>query len=118
MKFEPDLAREILTRLEDLPYTGGFHLIGVDGAAPEAVSYHVLLLHEAGLVEAMNLSTVERPEWCAVRLTHQGHEFIGAASRSDLWGRAQAAVLKASGSVTLEALKIALGELVKRGLQF
>jgi len=41
-----------------------------------------MLLHEAGFIEAMDLSTLGGICWKPTRLTYNGHEFLDAA-RSD-----------------------------------
>jgi len=45
MKRDMDLAREILAKVEELPYDGGFHNIAVNGRTPDEITYHVMLLH-------------------------------------------------------------------------
>jgi hypothetical protein len=56
MKRDMDLVREILLKVEDLPLDGRFHDVAVDGRTEEEIIYHTMLLHEAGFIEAMDLS--------------------------------------------------------------
>lgn len=76
MKRDMDLVREILMKIEDLPHTCGFHTIAVEGRHKGEISYHVLLLHEAGLIEAQNLTSQDGVDWKPKRLTYAGHEFL------------------------------------------
>jgi hypothetical protein len=68
-----------------------------------------MLLHEAGLVEAMDLGV----GWKPVRLTYSGHEFLDAARNDSIWEKAKTAVVESTGVLTLEGLKVALPMVVK-----
>jgi hypothetical protein len=109
MKRDMELVREILLRVEEIPFDGAFHDIGVEGRSPKEISYRVMLLHEAGLIEAMDLGVCWRP----MRLTHSGHEFLDAARSETVWKNAKTAVVKRTGVLTLEGLKVALPKVVK-----
>ncbi len=74
MKRDMDLVREVLF-VEALPFDGRFHDIAVDGRSLDEITYHVMLLHEAGFIEAMDLSSLRGICWKPTRLTYSGHEF-------------------------------------------
>lgn len=66
MKLDFDLARAILLAIEvddDATGHGWITLGSIEGFSQEEVSYHVQLLHEAGLVEAVNLSESLKFYW-------------------------------------------------------
>jgi hypothetical protein len=42
------------------------------------ITYHAVLAHEAGLIKANNLSSLDGVCWKPKRLTYQGHEFLAA----------------------------------------
>lgn len=113
MKRDMDLVREILLKVEDLPFDGGFHDIGVEGRSNEEVNYHLMLLDEAGLIEAQDLTTLTSTCWKPKRLTYTGHEFLDAARSHTVWTKAKALVLKTSGALTIEAMKVALPHVMK-----
>ena len=52
MRRDMELFREVLMKVEELPFDGRFHDIAVDGRSDEEISYHVMLLQEAGFIEA------------------------------------------------------------------
>jgi len=52
--------------------------------------------------------------WKPKRLTYSGHEFLDAARSDTVWNKAKDMVRKATGTITLEAVKVALPEAVKR----
>jgi hypothetical protein len=109
MKRDMELVREILLKVEELSFDSTFHDIGVAGRSPKEISYHVMLLHEAGFIEAMDLGVC----WKPMRLTHSGKGFLDAARSETVWKKAKTAVVKSTGVLTLEGLKVALPMVVK-----
>jgi len=114
MKRDMNLVRAVLLEVEKLPHDYGFHDIEVEGYAPEEVTYHVRLLHEARLIEAIDLSTMSGVSWKSKRLTYQGHEFLDAARSDTVWEKAKSLVVATTGALTLEGVKAALPEVVKK----
>ena len=53
-----ELCREILVKVEELPFDGRFHDVAVNGRSDEELNYHIMLLNEARLIEAKDLSTL------------------------------------------------------------
>jgi len=54
MKVDVELVREVLLKVEKMPFDGAFHDI-VDGRSQNEIAYHVMILHETEFVEAMDL---------------------------------------------------------------
>jgi hypothetical protein len=113
MKRDMDLVREILLKVEEVPFDGRFHDIAVEGRSMDEITYHVMLLQEAGFIEAMDLSSLSGICWKPTRLTYSGHEFLDAARSDTVWQKAKARTLKSTGTLTLEGLKLALPHVVK-----
>ena len=113
MKRDMDLVREVLLKVEEMPFDGRFYDVNVEGCSDEVINYHVMLLNEAGLIEAIDLSNLGGPCWKPKRLTYSGHEFLDAARSDTVWQKAKAVTLKSAGTLTLEGLKIALPHVVK-----
>lgn len=69
MNLDKDLLRKILlaveAREEDPP---GWTELNLEGREALDVSYHVMLLHEAGLIVGQDLSADDRLEWLPKRL--------------------------------------------------
>ena len=114
MKLDPDLVRQILLKVEEFPFDGAFHDVEIEGRTENEIDYHVMLLHEAGLLEALDLSTLSGPCWKPTRLTYDGHQFLDAARSDTVFQKAKAWSLKSTGTLTLEGLKFALPHVVKR----
>ena len=67
-----------------------------------------MLLHEAGLIEATNVSSHDGVCWRPKYLTYAGNEFLAAAESDTVWHKAKSIVWAGTKTVTLEALKHAL----------
>ena len=114
MKRDMDLIRTILIEVEKLPPEPGFHNVSVPGYTEEEITYHVELAHEAGLIEAVGLTSLDGVCWKPRRLTYQGHQFLDAARSDTVWEKAKNTLLSTAGTITLEGLKAALPEIVKK----
>jgi hypothetical protein len=58
MKRDMDLARQILLQIEAAPSRDSFVSVTSPNHTEAEVSYHVMLLAEAGLIEAHNFSAI------------------------------------------------------------
>ena len=117
MKRDMDLARTILFAIEqneDDPL--GWIELNIPDRSAEEVAYHVMILAEAGLIEAQDLSTMGGFDYKPKRLTWQGHEFLDAARSDTLWERAKKLTLEQTGGLSLDLLKAALLLLGKQAL--
>jgi DNA-binding transcriptional ArsR family regulator len=110
MQRDMDLARAIMLEIKKQPYTGGWLNIAVSGAAPEATDYHIMLLNEAGLIEAIE-PQARSMRWQVVRLTWPGHEFLDAARDEKIWAGARSAMAKVGGF----SMQLAVPLLVEMG---
>jgi hypothetical protein len=116
MKRDMDLARQILLEIEKQPSWGSEINLSMEDYSDEDVSYHVMLLHEAGLIVAVDLSSFSDIKWIPTRLTWQGHEFLDAARDNNRWNKAKDAMGKVGGFV-FEIGKQVLIELAKAELR-
>lgn len=118
MKRDMDLARDILLLLEENPEAIGPAAVGVssDRHSAEEVSYHVMLLHEAGLIEAVDQTDSEGLDWEPIRLTWEGHEFLDASREESRWQKAKKVVKEKTGGLAFETLKMLLREWGKEAL--
>lgn len=90
MKPDFDLVRAVLLAVGDGEDPGrGFACLDVPGWPREEVSRHVGFLHEAGLVDAVNLSPSNGCRWAPGRLTRRGREFLALARDDGLWKKAE-----------------------------
>jgi hypothetical protein len=116
MKRDMDLIRQILLKIEEHPYDLDWVELELEGYSPREISYHVMLLAQASLIEADNLSTFGDPQWEAKSLTWQGHEFLEAAKDESRWNKAKKLVKEKGGGMIFEVLKTSLIELAKNAV--
>jgi hypothetical protein len=108
MRLNHDLAREILQKIGELPFDGNFYEIQIEGHSEEEITYHVMQLANAGLIEAVDLSSFDGICWRPKHLTYAGEEFLAAAESNAVWEKAKSIVWQGTKTVTLEGLKLAL----------
>lgn len=116
MKRNMDLARAILLAIEESDSVVGFLRFTISGATDAEVSYHVMLLHEAGLIEAHDASGMNAHQWFPERLTWAGHEFLDASRDETMWNKAKKLIQDKGGSLTFEILKEVLVNLAKQAV--
>lgn len=96
MKLDKDLVREILLAVEASKEDPlGWIQVDLEGREALEISYHVMLLHEAGLIVGQDLSTYDGLEWLPKRLTYKGHEFLDTVRDGEVWRRTKAGAEKA-----------------------
>lgn len=73
----------------------------------EQVGYHVYIMWQAGLVEAIDVSTNGDPGPAAIlsSVTWDGHDFLDAAKDNTVWEKAKKNVLSSGASFTFDLLK-------------
>lgn len=106
-----DLARRILFAVEEMPYDGApDESFAIEGIEPEVTAYHVLLLYEAGLIDAYDFSHMGMgyPLWIPMRLRWEGHEFVDKIRNDTVWATVKGVALTKSGGLAFETIKIAL----------
>lgn len=113
MKRDMDLCRRILLDLEANPRATGHARVklSIEGVDEATLSYHVMLLSEAGLITAKDSSDLESQTWQPKRLTYAGHEFLDAARKETFWQKAKDVALEKTGGMSLDLLKTILTKL-------
>jgi hypothetical protein len=111
-----DLARAILFELnkDEYRFTGSWHNISIAGHTDEDVSFHVRLLKEAGLLDAACIRLNTGEVWKPIAITWDGFEFLEAARSDTHWEKAKSAVREKGLALTLETVKLALSEGIRK----
>lgn len=112
-----ELVRKILIALEE--HENAFRPIplsieGIDGYTKEQVKYHLKLMHQAGLIEAMKLSSFGGEEWVVKSLTWQGHEFLDAAKNDTIWNSVKTKLKEQGANIPFDVLKELLKQAAKK----
>jgi hypothetical protein len=113
MKRDMELARLILMRIEAQENYRDNISCEFEGYIEEQVHYHIMLLSEAGLVVAINASSMQDIQWIPQRLTWQGHEFLDSARDNTIWRKAKE-IMARTGGFAFEVAKPLLVDLLKQ----
>jgi hypothetical protein len=116
MKRDMDLVREILIEMEKRPASTPNTPITLTGHTADEITYHLGLMHEAGLIHAIDASSLDGEAWLPVNILWDGHEFLDAARSDTVWKKAKETVLKNTGALTIDALKVALSMAMKHAI--
>jgi len=100
MKRDMDLVRALLMRVESEHSARAPEKIEINGYTEEQIGYHAFLLNEAGLVKAVEMTSMgsPSPEARIIRLTWDGHEFLDSAREPARWEKAKDLVNKVGGA--------------------
>jgi hypothetical protein len=82
--------------------------LDIAGYTPRQVSYHVKLVAQAGLIEAVDFSSQEGLHWRAKALTWAGHEFLDAARDDVIWAAVQAQIRETGGAIPFQVMQALL----------
>lgn len=107
MKRDLDLIRLILKKAEECEDPWGLQeMPEITGYSRGQIAYHTKLLHEAGLLEAHDASSLgpDGFEWVPGTLTWDGHEFMDASKDNALWEKAKEYVINPVGAFTFDLL--------------
>jgi hypothetical protein len=118
MKRDMDLVRKIVFALEEHPSGFAPNPLKIDGYTDEQIGYHVHIMAQAGLIDALDGTTAESlsQEAFAQSLRWAGHEFAAAARSDTIWAKAKKQIKEKAGSVTIEVMTEYLKHLGKEAL--
>ncbi|SDZ19621.1 DUF2513 domain-containing protein [Tindallia californiensis] len=108
MERDMDLVRKVLIEVEKEDSCTGIQELKVDGYSREQISYHIMILDQAGLIKAKDFSNHNGSDWKAMHLTWQGHEFLEAAKDDEVWQKAKDTIKKKGGQIAFSVLKLLL----------
>ena len=124
MKLDKELVREILLAVEasEEDPRASISLV-VEGKTPMVVSYHVMLLHDAGLLVGQSHNHLGPGGfiWEPKHLTYSGHEFLDTVRDDEVWALTKTGAEKvgsASLSLILELGKAYGKQVLKERLGF
>lgn len=108
MCLDHDFVRILLAKIKAVQWDGGYHDLSIKGRPDRMMSRYIMLLDEAGLIEAVNYSTQGMMCWRAKWITEAGEQFLRAAKDQKCWDKAKKIVRHSHRKFTVEALKSAL----------
>jgi len=113
MKRDLDLYRQILKAMEECPEARCDSIRGLPGITHAMFAHHVKLLTQAGLIEAIDISSHDGDDWLLLSITHEGYEFIDAVREDSIWNKTKEKALSSTGTISLEILKTTAQAVIK-----
>ena len=119
MKKDHELCRQILLAVEGRKSFDGYgEEVVIPNCSGQQISYHVLLLHEQGLLVAEDEKHLsdEYPVWQPIRLTNAGHEFVESIRSETIWAKAKEIVRKSGAELSFSTIQQVAIEVLKKSL--
>lgn len=98
MKRDMELVRLLLIAAEGLKQGTNASNLQIEGFSEDQVIYHTALLHDAGFIAAEPNGNLDGADFCILRLTWDGHEFLDAARDATRWKQVRGAITKVGGA--------------------
>jgi hypothetical protein len=108
VKRDWELVRKILLRIEELPASRGESVSSdsFNGYAAEFVSYHMEMMHEAGLIKALTSRTINAPAFSrGLSLTWDGQEFLDNIRSETVWNKIKGVAKNKGIDLSLDTIK-------------
>jgi len=117
MKRDMELVRNILIALNENENGFATDKLNIEGFSDEQIGYHSYLLAQAGLIQAIENTSVgaTSPTSIPQNLTWHGHEFIENAKNDNVWSQTKQAVSK-MGDVSFSVWANVLSQVVINNL--
>ena len=106
MKRDWDLIREILTKVEDIDSnTVDVKLSDFPDDKHLAVSYHVKLLIDTGIIKGQMSPVMQSKDFFVHSLTWEGHEFLDSIRNDTVWEKTKAIFADKGISMSIDLVK-------------
>lgn len=123
MKLDWDLAREVLTDIEEMSVSDRNEMaftVGDEEDSPAATkARHAFLLFDAGFVRGIRSDTLEADRLMRPDLTWEGHQLLATIRSKDVWDRVKRMAKEKGLSLSIDLVKIggklALEHILKGG---
>jgi hypothetical protein len=108
-----DLVREILLDVEKRAGVEGYAVdVTIEGRPKNEVAYHLRILIDGGLVDAINRSHMGGEAYLVKGLTWAGHDFLDAARSFETWEKAKETFKEKGMGMPFEVLKALLVKII------
>ena len=112
-----DLIRKILLKIEQHETDNPIQNIEIEGYSRDIIAYHVYLLKEAELIDAVissGMGSTKVTNYAIINLTWKGHEFLDASRDETIWAKAKMKIKSMGGNVPFEVITPLLIALIKK----
>lgn len=120
MKFDPDLARELMLKVEAIPAgemrVNDYFLI--EGKPPKEISRHLEILIQEGFIEGSTIVAADGlvAEVRASDLTYRGHQFLEAARSDTAWKKVKGLLREKGVSMTMSIIQATLVKIAEASI--
>ena len=114
MRFDSHLARKILLALEDAPPVTAPRDIVLEGRSRDDISYHIRVLYQDNMVDAVDISTVGSLHWKAKSLTAEGHKFLDEIKNDTSWAQVKTIAKTQGIRLTISSIKGIIAQHLKK----
>ncbi len=113
-----ETIREILIAAESLEPDKTLTLSDFPLDRAHEISYHIVILEEAGFIDARISKTLARgpTNFDVHRLTWPGHEFLDAIRDESIWNKTKSTIASKGGSMTFELVMSVAVQIAKQAL--
>ena len=118
MERDMDLVKKMLLAIEKKqPSDLRNEDLEIEGYSHQKISYHVKMMAEAGLVEAIDFSNnTTGIDWRSISLTWEGHVFLGTSKDEKQWKKTKQIINRNGLSISVEVLKTLISKLMTDGV--
>ncbi len=116
MRRDLDLARQILQKMEQRTYLESGHAVEIEGYTSEEINYTTMLLEDAELIVAEDVSSQTALIWLPLHITWAGHEFLDVSRDEGRWEKAKGIIETKGGLSTFEILNELLTRLMRNDI--
>ncbi|MDX1432247.1 MAG: DUF2513 domain-containing protein [Gammaproteobacteria bacterium] len=117
MKRDLDLIRSLLFAVEKNEDPTAMLDPKIEGYNELQISYHIMLMDDAGLLKGTDRTAIGVFRWSASHLTWAGHELLDAARKDEIWKEVMAKVDASGDNVPFDLLKKLLLETGEKHLR-
>ncbi len=107
MKRDMDLVRKILVAIEEAPEPGLIQGFAVAGCTGDQLYHHLVLLHNAGMIEGVDSSTFSDYEFMPGQLTMKGNEYLDAVRSDTIWAKVKDKFGNGIATLSFDVIKAA-----------
>ena len=104
MQRDLELVRIILMAVEANPDPQEWIDPEPEGYTADQISYHIMLLDQAGLIEGWNRSAIGVFRWSARNLTWRGQETLAAMKNDTAWAKSKVKLNEIAPGIVFELL--------------
>ena len=117
MQRDLELIRLILLEVEKNPDPQAWIDPELGEFEPDQISYHIMLMDQAGLLEGWNRSAIGIFRWSARNLTWLGHEVLEVSRDQDVWQKTKKRLSDLTPGLVFELFTESLMEEARRSLK-